>query len=212
MYKTVKSAISLLLVISVTVSAQTPISKIDMGIPLSISLQQDTECDENDYEQAWVTHLKKAKLGDTESQYMIGVFYRDGIGVEQNNKEAAYWFRKAGRNGHAYAQCGIAKMFAEGQGVLQDWRIAAEWYWRAAEQGIAEAQYELASMYRDGIGMEKDLEKARKWYAKAAEQSYSDAYEQMNALPTIKKNADKSKNNKSKSRHKKYRKGSIRRH
>ena len=41
--------------------------------------------------------------------------YRDGRGVEQNDDQAIYWYRKAADQGHADAQKIISEMYAEGK-------------------------------------------------------------------------------------------------
>ena len=45
----------------------------------------------------WVQ--KAAESGDTKFQYMLGLFYEDGIGAQKNIAEAIRWFKKAAEQG-----------------------------------------------------------------------------------------------------------------
>jgi TPR repeat protein len=74
----------------------------------------------------------------------MGVIYSDGIGIEQDVKEAAKWLRKSAPKGIADAQFRLGLMYKEGRGVEQNFKEAEKWLGLAAGQGIEKAQYELA--------------------------------------------------------------------
>lgn len=88
--------------------------------------------------------------------------------MEQDYKEAAAWYRKAGEQGHAKAQYGLGGLYLLGFGVTEDYDRAAEWYRKAAEQGHANAQYDLGDLYSLGKGVVQDHAAAAEWYRKAA--------------------------------------------
>lgn len=123
-----------------------------------------------------------AVAGDMQSQYELGLIYDEGKGIPRNSKEAAYWYRRAARNGHADALLALGKAFRSGDGVLQDSRIAAENFWRAAERGNAEGAYLFATMLSSGEGVAKDLPRALKYFLQAAENNYADADVQVSKL------------------------------
>lgn len=52
-----------------------------------------------DYHQAFVDTLASAKYGNAHAQYATGYMYYYGIGTEQNDYLAAYWFDQAARVG-----------------------------------------------------------------------------------------------------------------
>ena len=56
--------------------------------------------------------LKKAKQGDAEAQNDLGLMYRFGQGVLQNDKEAVRWYHLAAEQGHANAQFNLGVMYA----------------------------------------------------------------------------------------------------
>ncbi len=126
--------------------------------------------------------VEAAVDGDMQSQFELGRIYDEGKGIPRNSKEAAYWYRRAARNGHADALLALGKAFRAGDGVLQDSRIAAENFWRAAERGNAEGAYLFAMMLSNGEGVAKDLPRALKYFLQAAENNYADADVQVSKL------------------------------
>ena len=48
--------------------------------------------------------LQKAKSGDAEAQYRLGICYDNGKGVKQDYKEAIRWYKAAAEQGHGQAQ------------------------------------------------------------------------------------------------------------
>ena len=73
------------------------------------------------------------------------MFY-DGLGVEQDYKQAAYWLSKAAEQGKSESQNLLGLMFYNGLGVERDYKKAAYWLSKAAEQGVLEAQFKLESI------------------------------------------------------------------
>ncbi len=118
-----------------------------------------------------------AMKGDAAAQYVAGLMYRSGKGVEKNYATAAAWFRRAGGQGHAQAQLNLGLMYRNGEGVERSAVEAVAWYRKAAEQGNAAAQYNLAAMYGEGIGVQEDTVAAMKWLREAADQGHARAVE-----------------------------------
>jgi len=131
-------------------------------------------------------HQMAANQGDPESQYQLGLLKhsegikewkmdtrgRDEFGrfiAPEEYFEAAQWYLKAARQGHAIAQNSLAKLYIEGRGVPKSCREAAKWRSQAAKQGYSEAQEKLADMYFSGAGLRQDKAKAVKWRCCAAE-------------------------------------------
>jgi TPR repeat protein len=44
-----------------------------------------------------------AQQGNAEAQFNLGVLYKDGIGVPQNNDDAILWLRRSSDQGHEHA-------------------------------------------------------------------------------------------------------------
>ncbi|MCK5097449.1 MAG: SEL1-like repeat protein, partial [Desulfobacteraceae bacterium] len=45
-------------------------------------------------------YKRAAEQGYAKAQYNLGAMYDKGIGVPQNRNKAAYWYRKAAKQGH----------------------------------------------------------------------------------------------------------------
>ena len=89
------------------------------------------------------TLLERAEQGDAESQYSMGVHYHNrGLleawteGITPLAAEAAEWFRKAAKQGHAKAQFSLGQAYSGGYGVAKDEAMAVKWYRKAAAQGV----------------------------------------------------------------------------
>ena len=99
-----------------------------------------------DYETAYKEWKALAEQGDAEAQFGLGLMYRNGQGVTQDDKEAVKWYRLAAEQGYADAQFALGQMHLKGQGVIQDYKEAVKWYRLAAAQGQAAAQNNLANL------------------------------------------------------------------
>jgi uncharacterized protein len=88
-----------------------------------------------------------AAQGNAVAQYKLGGMYYMGVGVPQDDAEAAKWYRKAADQGDADAQTSLGLFYENGEGVPKDYAEAVRWYRIAADQGNANAQFNLGNMY-----------------------------------------------------------------
>lgn len=96
--------------------------------------------------------LTSAKLGDKESQYVLGWIYEKGRGVQKDSQQSFEWYRKSAYHGHVVAQYKIALMYLEEEdAVPKDSQKALEWLKRAADKGYAKAIIKIGNMYFEGI-------------------------------------------------------------
>ena len=109
-----------------------------------------------------------AEQGHAMAQHNLGVMYRKGRGVVEDDKEAVKWYRLAAEQGHAMAQSNLGAMYSNGQGVIKDDKEAVKWLRLAAERGEAMAQYNLGFMYGNGQGVIEDNVYAHMWFNIAA--------------------------------------------
>ena len=125
---------------------------------------------QRDYVKALSILSPLAKQGNTEAQRKLGVMYRHGLGVKQNDALAIEWYRKAAEGGHVRAQNSLGIMYRFGLGVSKDSTEAAKWLKAAAEQGDAKGQENVGMLYLDGVGVKKSDQQAVYWLNKAATQ------------------------------------------
>ena len=121
-----------------------------------------------DYATAIRKFRPLAEQGDAGAQYNLGLMYRNGQGVPQDDAEAMKWYREAAEQGDARAQNNLGVMYGEGKGVPQDYAKAMKWYRKAAEQGHADAKCNLGAMYAEGLGVPQDDAQAHMWFNLAA--------------------------------------------
>lgn len=75
-----------------------------------------------------------------EAQNNIGAFYEAGLGVEQDDVQAAYWYQLASDAGLARAQYQLAQLYLNGRGVERNAERAGELMASAARGGDSQAQ------------------------------------------------------------------------
>ena len=115
----------------------------------------------------------KAERGDAKAQFNLAMIYDEGLGVKENDAEAAHWYREAAAQGNAYAQAFLGTMYARGEGVPMNHTEAYAWLILASTQGIDAAKESLdflsENMTPDEIEQARELSvKYRDQYAPAS--------------------------------------------
>jgi TPR repeat protein len=72
-----------------------------------------------DYAEALARWRPLAEAGMAEAQFNLGLMYRLGKGLEQDDVQAANWYRGAADQGIAGAQFNLGDMYEKGLGVEQ---------------------------------------------------------------------------------------------
>ncbi|MDE2773177.1 MAG: tetratricopeptide repeat protein [Gemmatimonadota bacterium] len=124
------------------------------------------------------------RQGNASAQFMLGILYQLGSGVDEDYHEAARWYRRSADQGHADAQHFLGSLYAGGKGVPQNYQHAGIWYRKAAEQGLARAQYDLASLYVLGWGVPRDVVQGYAWFNLAATRGDEGARQHRNKMLT----------------------------
>ena len=109
---------------------------------------------------------QRAKSGDNECQYFLGLCYLNGSdGVKQNSSHAVMWLNKAASSGHVSAQYVLGEYYEENSRYDK----ASQWYRMASGLGHSGATLKLGYMYETGGGVSKDPKIALEYYQKALE-------------------------------------------
>ena len=90
-----------------------------------------------------------ARKGDKQAQYQMAVLYRNGQGIKENPKNAAYWLDKSARQGYKRAQYLLGTFYEDGVGVKSNRKNAIYWYSAAAKQGHKNAAKRLEKIQSD---------------------------------------------------------------
>ena len=88
-----------------------------------------------DYATAFREMRPLAEQADADAQYNLGLMYRNGWGIPENDSEAVKWYRKAAEQGFAQAQSNLGHIYAEGLGVAANNIKAYMWSSLAKAQG-----------------------------------------------------------------------------
>ena len=80
--------------------------------------------------------------------------YNLGLGVDQDYKAAAKWYRKAADQGSPFGQLRLAAFYSQGKGVAKNLKEAEKWYLRSAsyDGDYAYAKKMIKEMYAEGKG------------------------------------------------------------
>jgi TPR repeat protein len=103
------------------------------GVSWSADFQKGVAAYERrDYATALLEWTPLAEQGDAEAQRSLGEMYRQGNGVRQNYRDAAWWFRLAAEQENTSAQVKLGEAYSSGSGVPQDNMYAYMWWSIAA--------------------------------------------------------------------------------
>lgn len=130
-----------------------------VSTPTEAELSTGIEAYRNEEYAAAFKELKEpAQKGNSISQFLLGVLYRNGYGVKQSDSLALEWFLKAAKNGNADAMEEVATAYAVGAGVSPNFHIAFDWL-------ISGAQIKGYSYFSQPPKHEATFEKGTKEYA-----------------------------------------------
>lgn len=140
-----------------------------------------------DERRAFLANRILADQGEAEAQFKVGLMYRMGEGVKQNNQEAAKYYRLAADQEHAQAQLVVGFIFENACGVLRSEKEAIKYYRLSADQGNVHAQCYLGHLYKGGKLVEQSNQEAAKYFRLAAEQGNKVAIEALAELQKLEK-------------------------
>jgi len=114
-----------------------------------------------------------ANKGDAEAQYHVGMMYNNGIGTQQDRRQAFEWFQKSAASNDPLGAYKLGCYYdGQGAGVVEsNVDQALKYKLVAAEAGYSLAQHDVGNLY-DRRG---NSEEALKWWKKAGDQGYPGA-------------------------------------
>ena len=120
-------------------------------------------------------YLVKAKQGDSQAQYYVGLAYLYNLGPNDSNSinKAIFWFNKAASQNNALAMRQLGYIDYSGNGAAnlgKMWRKALEWYSKAAKLGDVPSLILMANIYYQGATgyIPQDINKANSLIKQAA--------------------------------------------
>jgi uncharacterized protein len=80
-----------------------------------------------DYRTAYNGFKSLAQDRHVKAQYLLGLLYLNGQGVNLNVERGIDWLKEAASNGSYLAAAELGQIYAAGKGVAQDAQEAAKW-------------------------------------------------------------------------------------
>ena len=116
--------------------AQTPAQSPVPPKPETPYSQAVKAYDQGAFRQAFLSFRELAQMGHGGAEFMLGVMYFYGRGVERDQGVASIWFYKSARQGNPAAQLAFGSMFIRGVGVSPDPVQAYKWLLLARMSGF----------------------------------------------------------------------------
>lgn len=101
-----------------------------------------------------------AKNGDGGAMAMLGHAYDVGSGTQRNVDLAIKWYRRAVKQGEAFAAANLATVYRD----LGNFRLFHRWHVRAMKMGDGDAAVDSGYDYLYGIGAQKNLPAAKRMF------------------------------------------------
>jgi TPR repeat protein len=128
------------------------------------------KCDkEGDYETAFKYYTKAAVLGDADAQYSLSILYRDGEGVEKDERKEVYHLEEAAIGGHPAARHNLGiEEYHNGR-----FERAAKHFIIAAKLEMNDSLKGLKKLYANGHVRKEEYAAALRAYQAAVEATKS---------------------------------------
>jgi TPR repeat protein len=117
-----------------------------------------------DEQRAFALNAQAAESGMHDAVLAMGWFYLNGVGVQQDIKQALRWYRKSARQGDSRAMFSLGQMAYD----ERDYADAEVWFTRAAEKGHAVSLYWLGNFYWRGNCVLENRKEAMALFQRAA--------------------------------------------
>jgi len=116
----------------------------------------------------WYEYTRKsAEQGYAPAEYEIGVCYKIGRLLEENQDTAKYWIERSAKQGYSMAQYVMGNILREDTRIESNERLSAYYYLESAKQGYPAAQLNLGICYYNGTGLLTNKKKSAYWIRQA---------------------------------------------
>lgn len=127
------------------------------------------------YEEAFSIFLPLANDNNPIAMYYIGLCFRKGCFVEEDQKEAFRWFLKSAEQGHSEAQYLIGLAYLHYSGLYGGTESEDDFPIHFQDIEISVFDHNVPYYFAQGIGVEPNDEKALMWFLRASEKNHAKA-------------------------------------
>lgn len=128
---------------------------------------------------------ERARNGDPEAQFNLGLIYDRGDRVERDATQALKWYQEAADRGLSKSQYTLGAKHGLGRDLPKNEIESFRWIRYAANQGHTPSQWLVASFYFGKFGVFKDNVEAYKWALLAGLNSSNVSQECKNLLSVV---------------------------
>ena len=114
-----------------------------------------------------------AASGNNAARMIYAHLLIDGVGIDIDKEEAAYWYSLAANEGHSTAMNQLGRRYELGLGLNKNDSLATVWYRKSAEAGDDWGMYNYANALATGRGVPQDEQAAFAWYLRAAQAGHA---------------------------------------
>ena len=126
---------------------------------------------EDNWYQAFNWMKLAAENGHVSAQFMLGLFYKCGVGTNVDHSKAFYWFNLAAENDYEQAYSHIGRYYRDGRIISKNYETALVWFEKAIASNDTnvrgEALYDYGMMFLEGYGVKKNKDKAVDFFAES---------------------------------------------
>ena len=147
-----------------------PVLKLEEGKPLDFSqLMGERKTLQQQATERIDSIRYHAEQGNADYQYMFGLCFENGWGVDENPQQAAVWYKKAADQQQKASYNALGNLYRTGKGVKHNDKEAFKWFQKGDEADDAQAMLNLGNCHYFGMGTEKNLNEAVTWWQKSAD-------------------------------------------
>lgn len=139
----------------------------------------------------------RATAGDAQAQYLLGLWYKDGVGVKEDSKAAAAYLMQAANAQYIPAFAPLAEMYMTGKGVSKSYAQSVLYAEKSAAANDPWGLYLYGKAYEKGIvdipkdEQLNDYQLALYWYYRAARKGNTEAMVRLGDFYDTGKGAEK---------------------
>lgn len=130
---------------------------------------------QKNYEKARECFESAADVFDSDSRFILGLFYEKGYGVKQDYSEALKHYKIAAKQRNSKAFLHLGNFYYFGKGIPIDVLRAKYYYELSAQDNNSDAFLMLGVIYCSGDGVEIDFNKGKEYFELSASQNNSEA-------------------------------------
>ena len=143
--------------------------RVEVNDPVAMCHVGNEKYDKGDYKSAFDYWAKAAALGDAFAHYQLSIMYRDGLGVEKDEKKELHHLEQAAIGGHPQARHNLGSF----EGIKGRLDRAVKHYIIAAKLGVDDSLEVAKSLYKNGDASRDDFAAALRGYQTAIEAAKS---------------------------------------